>query len=114
KMKQEAESHAADDSAQRELIEAKNIASSVLYAADKGVREHGDKVAPEVKQEIEEKTAELKKVLEHGSLEEVKQTTDALSQAVSKIGEQVQQQQAEASTKGAETDAEEGEYKEQQ
>ncbi len=53
RMKREAESHAAEDAAKRELIEVRNRAEMVLYSTQKALAEHGDKVSPELRGSIE-------------------------------------------------------------
>ncbi len=53
KMKSDAESHAGEDKAKRELIELKNQAEQIVYATRKQLEEHGDKVDAEVRGNIE-------------------------------------------------------------
>lgn len=87
KMKAEAESHAEEDSREKERIEAKNKADSMIYTAEKSVRDAGDKLPEEVKTDVEAKIKELKEGLEKGSKEELEQKSEALSQSLQKIGE---------------------------
>jgi molecular chaperone DnaK len=44
KMKQEAEKHADEDKKKKELIEAKNMADSLIYTSEKTLKDGGDKV----------------------------------------------------------------------
>ena len=60
KMRQDAEAHADEDRKRRELIEARNQADNTAYAAEKAIREFGDKVPAELKSEIEAKVADLR------------------------------------------------------
>ena len=53
RMKKEAEAHAADDARQREGIEIRNLADSVVYSTEKLLREQGDKVEAADKQATE-------------------------------------------------------------
>src|SRR5436305_3160486 len=53
KMKREAESHAAEDKKRRETIDMKNQADSLVYQTEKALREYGDKVAANVRGEVE-------------------------------------------------------------
>jgi len=53
RMKRDAESHAEEDKAHRELVDAKNKADSMLYQTRKALEEHGEKVNPEVRGNIE-------------------------------------------------------------
>jgi len=53
RMKREAESHAAEDKARRELVEIKNRAEQIVHQTRRSLEEHGTKVTPEVRSNIE-------------------------------------------------------------
>ncbi len=114
KMKREAELHAEEDKAKRELIEAKNMADNLVYTAEKTLREAGESISAEAKKEIEEKINELKKVKESDNIEEIKNKTADLSQVIQKVGaEMYKQTQAQGKPQGEEGKSpEEGEYRE--
>ncbi|MBT7351216.1 MAG: molecular chaperone DnaK [Phycisphaerae bacterium] len=59
KMKSDAESHASEDKAKRELIELKNQAEQIVYATRKQLEEHGEKVDAEVRGTIESAVSNL-------------------------------------------------------
>ena len=63
-MMREAESHADEDKKRREEIEARNHADQAVYAAERMLRENGDKLAAADKQAIETAIADLKKAIE--------------------------------------------------
>ena len=86
KMKKEAELHAAEDKKKQELIEAKNWADNLIYTTEKTLREAGDKVSADAKKEIEQTLESLKKVKDSDNIEEIKQKTSELSQAIQKVG----------------------------
>ncbi|HSG45381.1 MAG TPA: molecular chaperone DnaK, partial [Anaerolineales bacterium] len=86
KMRKDAEAHAEDDMKRKELIEARNKADNTAYAAEKALKEFGDKVPEDVKAEIEAKVAEVKKAAEGEEVEAMKAATDVLSEAIQKIG----------------------------
>jgi molecular chaperone DnaK len=92
RMKKEAEIHAEEDKKKREGIEAKNYADSLIYTSEKTLKDAGDKVAADVKKEIEEKIESLKKVKDGDNIEEIKNKTAELSQAIQKVGEQMYKQ----------------------
>ena len=48
-MRKDAEAHAEEDRKRKELIEARNNADNTVYAAEKAMREFGDKVPAEVR-----------------------------------------------------------------
>ena len=49
KMRKDAEAHADEDRKRKELIEARNNADNTAYAAEKAIREFGDKVPADVR-----------------------------------------------------------------
>lgn len=87
RMKQDAAQHEADDAKKKELAEARNTAEQLIYTAEKSLRDNGEKVPGELKSSVEGKIADLKKVKDTGSVEEVKNATNILSTELSKIGE---------------------------
>ena len=92
RMKQEAEMHAGEDAKKKELIELRNVADQMIYTAEKAIADHKDKVSAEVVNEIETRVTELKAVKDTDAVEDIKSKTQALSQAMQKIGEAMQQQ----------------------
>jgi molecular chaperone DnaK len=92
KMRQDAEAHADDDRQRKDLIEARNNADNTAYAAEKAVRDFGDKVPNEVRSEIETKVAEVKKAAEGEDVAAIKAATESLGLAIQKIGAAVYQQ----------------------
>jgi molecular chaperone DnaK len=105
-MVSDAEAHASEDRAQRELAEARNLAENMAYQSEKQVEELGDKVDSSSKEEIEAAIKEVRDSLESGSAEEINSKTEALTAAMQKISEQIyaaaQAEQA-ASTDGGES-----------
>jgi len=108
KMKKEAEIHSKEDQRKRDLIEAKNMADNLIYTTEKTLKDAGDKVSSEIRQEVNQKTEDLKKVKESDNIEEIKNKTQELSQAIQKIGAQMYGQNKEKPG----TQPEEGEYHE--
>lgn len=91
-MRKDAEAHADEDRKRKEMIEARNNADNTAYAAEKALREFGDKVPADVKSDIEAKVAEVKSVAQGEDLEKIKAATEALGQAIQKIGASVYEQ----------------------
>lgn len=94
KMKEEAERHAQEDQKEKEKIEAKNKADNLIYAAEKSLREAGDKVDKNLKQSIENKIKELKEIMEKGEKDEIEEKTRMLSDELTKIGQAMYQENA--------------------
>ena len=86
RMKKEGELHQEEDKKKQELIEAKNNADSIMYTADKTMKDAGDKVEENLKKEVGEKMEALKKAKESDSIEEIKRVTEEFSQLVQKVG----------------------------
>jgi len=91
-MRQDAESHADEDRKRKEMIEVRNNADNTAYAAEKALREFGDKVPADVKSEIETKVADLRSKAQSEDVEAIKSATEALGQAIQKIGASVYQE----------------------
>ena len=89
KMRQEAEANAATDQQRRDLIEARNQADNMAYAAEKALREFGDKIPAEVKTEVETRVAAVREAAAGEDVEAIRKATEALGQEVQKIGASV-------------------------
>src|SRR5271157_729066 len=92
KMRQDAESHADEDRKRKEMIEVRNQADNTAYAAEKALKEFGDKVPTEVKSDIEKKVAEVRSKAQSDEVAAIKSATEALGEAIQKIGASVYQQ----------------------
>jgi len=92
KMKKEAELHAEEDKKKKDEAEIKNQADAVVFTMEKMIKESGDKMKPEDKKELEDKTAELKKAKEAGNLEEMKKQMEDINAVAQKIGAAMYQQ----------------------
>ena len=87
RLKQEAATHAAEDQKKREVIEVKNQAESLVYVAEKSLKDAGDKVTAELKDAITKKIERVKEVKDKDDGEVIKQATQELSAELQKIGE---------------------------
>ncbi|MEZ5833010.1 MAG: molecular chaperone DnaK [Dongiaceae bacterium] len=87
KMVKDAEAHAAEDKKRRALVEARNHADATIHGAEKQLKEAGDKVAGPDKEAVESAIAALKSELESDNADTIKAKTDALVQALMKVGE---------------------------
>ena len=112
KMKKESEVHEGEDKKKKELIDARNLADTLVYTTEKTMKEFGEKVKAEDKKEIEEKIEALKKVKDSDNIEQIKKASEELSQAIQKVGTELYKAQQEAQKKDEKTpDIEEGEDK---
>jgi molecular chaperone DnaK len=87
KMVKEAEQFAEEDKKRRASAEAKNNAESLIHTTEKQLAEHGDKVEPAVKSEIETAISEAKAAVESGDPDQMSEKTNALTQSAMKLGE---------------------------
>jgi molecular chaperone DnaK len=87
KMVKDAESHAAEDKKRRAVIEARNQAEALIHSAEKQLKENEGKVAPADKAAVESAIVELKGVKDAEDAEAIEAKTNALTQALMKVGE---------------------------
>ncbi len=110
RMIREAEEFAEQDKKAREEIEMRNAADSMIYTAEKTVKELGEKISEEAKSGIDEKVKELREALAGKEVEQIKTKTEELGKILQEVGaaiyQQVAQQQAQqAAQKKAEEQA---------
>src|SRR4051812_32497287 len=89
KMKRDAESHAADDKKRREVIDLKNQADAMVYQTEKSLRDYGDKVAGDIRGNIESALNNLKDALKSEDGDRIKKTMEALTAASHKLAEEM-------------------------
>jgi molecular chaperone DnaK len=86
RMKKDAEAHAEEDRKRKEQIEHKNIAETMMYTAEKMLKDAGDKVTADERKDVEEKIEALKKVKDGDDHEAIKKAADELAVAAQKVG----------------------------
>jgi molecular chaperone DnaK len=102
-MRKDAESHAEEDSKKKEMVEVQNTAEQLMYAAEKALKEHGDKVSDDIKKNVQEKIDALKTARSGTDTAVIKTASDVLSSAMSAIGEAMQKAQPAPEQKESET-----------
>ncbi|MBI4770208.1 MAG: Hsp70 family protein, partial [Chloroflexi bacterium] len=96
RMRKEAEAHAAEDKARLEKVEAHNQAEAAIHAAEKGLKDGGDKVPADVKSDVESKITAVRQALEKDDVAASRKATEALYQSVQAIGSAMYQQESQA------------------
>jgi len=86
RMVKEAEQFSAEDRQRKERVEARNMADSMIYQAEKILREQGDKVPANVKSEVESKISSLRAILDSGGADELENKAQELRMALQQIG----------------------------
>ncbi|MDR2246894.1 MAG: molecular chaperone DnaK [Treponema sp.] len=92
RMVKEAELHAEEDKREKEKAEARNEADSMIYGTEKNIKDLGDKVNAADKAKAEEAIADLRRALEGGDIQTIKDKSEALKQVSYKIAEEVYKQ----------------------
>jgi molecular chaperone DnaK len=111
RMMREADSHAEEDRKRREEIEARNRADQAVYAAERMVRDAGDKLPADDRSAVESAIAEAKKAIESNDTAAINQAMETLTTAQHKAAESLyrqQQQTSEPSAGGGPASAEAG------
>ena len=116
KMKQDAESHAEDDKARRELVETKNKAEMMMHETKKSLEEHGDKISPEQRGSIESAMSNLEEKLKGDDKDAIEAALTGLGSAAEELGKAVYEATAAEATSapgngapGSDDDRSEGE-----
>src|SRR3989344_3557630 len=94
RMMADAEKHAGEDAKKKELVEARNLAETIVYTSEKMVKENdapdapagAGKIKEEDKKELNEKSEAVKTSLKSESIEEIKKATEELSKVAQRIG----------------------------
>lgn len=110
KLKKDAETHAEEDKKKKDLIDAGNMAETLIYTSEKTIREAGDKINKELKTQIEDRIKELNQVKNSDNIEEIKAKTKELSQIIQQAGAEMYKKSQDK--KKPDDDVKEGEYKE--
>lgn len=87
RLKKEAAEHAAEDEKKRVLIEEKNRAESMVYVAEKSLKENAEKIPADVKSDVEEKIKKVNEVKDGDDAQGITAAVGELSTAMQKIGE---------------------------
>jgi molecular chaperone DnaK len=94
RMRKDAEAHKAEDDKRKELVDAHNTADSAVYTAEKTLKDLGDKVPANRKQEIQDLVAKVRTALGGQDAQAMKSSTEALMEQLQKIGAEAYQQGA--------------------
>ncbi|MGB3764591.1 MAG: molecular chaperone DnaK [Ornithinimicrobium sp.] len=107
RMIRDAEQHAEEDKAHREMTEARNTAEQMVYSTEQFLSESGDKVPAESREPVDTALTDLKEAIKpesEASVDDIKAKTDALSTASQGMGSAMMAAQAEAEAAGAGTE----------
>jgi molecular chaperone DnaK len=86
RMVKEAATHADEDRARKEEVEARNQADALAYQAERTLRDLGDKVTAEDRAETERRVEAVRSALKGSDMAAVKSSTEALVEQLQKVG----------------------------
>ena len=101
RMQKEAQANEAEDKKRREVIDLRNQADAMAYNMEKQLREHGDKVSPQVRADIEAGVNNLKEAQKGEDADRIRKAMDSLNQAGFKLGEEIYKQNPQAAAGAA-------------
>jgi molecular chaperone DnaK len=96
KMVKDAELNAAEDQKKLELVQARNQADGMIHSVKKSLAEHGDKLDAGEKEKIEAAIKEAEEALKSDDKAVIDAKTEALMSASQKLGEKMYADQAAA------------------
>jgi molecular chaperone DnaK len=94
RMVRDAQAHAEEDRRKREEAEIRNQAMTLINATERSLKEVGERLEPAVRSEVDSALADLRRVSENGTTEEIKPAVDRLQQASYKMSEVLYQRTA--------------------
>ena len=98
KMRREAEVHAAEDQARRDLIEARNLADNAVYSAEKTLRDLGEKVPADIKTQVEDAVRKVNEVKDSDETSVITKEVEALMQVLQQVGQAAYAQEQQEAT----------------
>jgi molecular chaperone DnaK len=104
-MVKKAEQFAEDDKKRREEIEVVNKADSLVYQAEKTLKDLGDKIPQAEKDRINSAKDELKKAIDSKNIEDIKNKTEELTKSIYDVTSKIYQQTGAQGAAGGAGDA---------
>jgi molecular chaperone DnaK len=101
RMVQQARQNETEDRQRRELVEARNNADSLAYQTEKALKDLGDKVPANERQNIQSKIQSLRETVQSTDLDQIKRQSEELQNAFYALSQQLYAQQQPAGSPGA-------------
>jgi molecular chaperone DnaK len=92
RMVQESERHRQEDEKRREEVELRNNTDSLIYQAEKLLRDQGEKIPADVKGNVEEKINACRSAMQGEDMDELQRQSQALAQALQQVGSSMYEQ----------------------
>ncbi len=97
-MVRDAESHAEEDRKFRELVDVRNQADGLIHAAEKTLKDLGEKATSEERMNIENAVSDLKAVMDKDDKEAIEKKTAALAEASGTLAQKLYAEQQAGAT----------------
>ena len=104
KMTKDAESHAEEDKKKREVIDLKNQADQLIYATEKTLKEHGEKVSADTRGKIENATNNLKEAAKGEDADAIRKAIENLGNVSQELGKTLYEEAAKKQAASAQTE----------
>ncbi|RKX70505.1 molecular chaperone DnaK [candidate division WOR-3 bacterium] len=89
RMVKDAEAHAEEDKAKRQLIEARNKADTLIYSVEKSLKDLGDRVSRDERERIEAKIKDLKEAMKGTNIDEINLYMEELQRLTYRLTEEM-------------------------
>jgi molecular chaperone DnaK len=106
KMTKDAEMHAAEDEAKKKLIEHKNTAEQTIYASEKLLNEHKDKISEDDKKSLTDKIVDVRSKVATDNASDIDTATVELSKVMQDISTKMYQAGQQTQAEQPKTDGE--------
>ncbi len=98
RMRKEAELHAEEDKRRKELAETRNQADSLIYSAERTMRDFKDKITDAEREELNKAIEELRKVMSGEDINAIKKAMEELTNKLHRVTSRLYQSGAGAQT----------------
>ncbi|MHC4068062.1 MAG: molecular chaperone DnaK [Planctomycetota bacterium] len=104
KMTKDAESHAEEDKKKREVVDLKNQADQLIYATEKTLKEHGEKVSADTRGKIENAANNLKEAAKGEDADAIRKAIENLGNVSQELGKTLYEEAAKKQAASAQTE----------
>ena len=94
RMRKEAEANKAEDEKKKEEVDTRNEAEALVFQTEKTLKDLGDKVDDDEKEDIEKDIKKLKKAIEDGDIDDIKEKKEELQEKTTKLATKVYEEAA--------------------
>lgn len=101
RMVKDAESHAEDDKAEKDKVDTRNRAESMIFQTEKQLKEFDDKLPEEIKKPVKDGIEDLKKAKDADDIEKMKEVMQKIEEHLMKFGEEIYKQSGGTGDPGA-------------